>query len=82
MRHRPFRCDVGNLGQVLALREFVVTELTSNNFAVLSADITQSSGIVDGDGGGRWRSPTCVGSRTVCAHFSIVLRTRPPARPW
>jgi NADP-dependent 3-hydroxy acid dehydrogenase YdfG len=51
---KAFRCDVRNIDQVQALREFAVAQLSSVNFAVLSAGITQSGGIAAGDPD-RWR---------------------------
>ena len=49
-----YACDVRDLAQVAALREFAVATLEQVDFLVLSAGITQSGGIVEGDSE-RWR---------------------------
>ena len=49
-----FACDVRELAEVEALREFAATTLGRIDFLVVSAGITQSGGIVDADPG-RWR---------------------------
>jgi NADP-dependent 3-hydroxy acid dehydrogenase YdfG len=50
-----YACDVRDLAQVEALREFAAAKLEHIDFVVLSAGITESGGIAGGDPG-RWQA--------------------------